>query len=509
MTTPEIESSGPDVAADGSRLPRRLIFAAPAEDPRARRPVDAFVLALCIVVAMLSLWTHRTPSEFDVRVLDALAGRLPGWLSATFAFGFALGGLYSLGLLIAIAVLGTARRAVARDMALAAALAAGVAVLLAWLAGGRFPDLLPEVSSGDGSPSYPVLRLSFAFALLTVAGPYLSLPMRTVGRRLLAVMVLSAVVLSYGTISSVLGGIAVGIGCAAVVRLVFGSGVGIPSKARISDALANSGIAVADLDYLEEQPIGATLLRASAKIHALCQERLEHPLHDGALAVGINTYGPDDSLVSAVPEARMVARLVGATTLLEEAATRRAVVDEMSGRGILHFACHADYGWMGRPLESALYLTNDEPLTLQDLLSGPSLEGSRLVTLSACQTGLANLTNSPDEYVGLPAGFLLLGVPGILSSLWVVDDDSTILLMDHFYEAHVGGGLPPTESLRAAQRWLRDVTCEQLRTHGRSRRRLGAPEVALACERLRSVGDPGERPCAHPYFWAPFQLIGT
>ncbi|MDH4280922.1 MAG: hypothetical protein OEW83_22875, partial [Acidimicrobiia bacterium] len=164
---------------------------------------------------MLSLWTHRTPSEFDVRVLDALAGRLPGWLSATFAFGFALGGLYSLGLLIAIAVLGTARRAVARDMALAAALAAGVAVLLAWLAGGRFPDLLPEVSSGDGSPSYPVLRLSFAFALLTVAGPYLSLPMRTVGRRLLAVMVLSAVVLSYGTISSVLGGIAVGIGCAA------------------------------------------------------------------------------------------------------------------------------------------------------------------------------------------------------------------------------------------------------------------------------------------------------
>ena len=247
----------------------------------------------------------------------------------------------------------------------------------------------------------------------------------------------------------------------------------------------------------------------SAKIHTLCRERLEHPLHDGALAVGINTYGPDNSLVSAVAEARMVARLLGATTLLEEAATRRAVVDEMSGKGILHFACHADYGWMGRPLESALYLTDDEPLTLQDLLSGPSLEGLRLVTLSACQTGLANLTNSPDEYVGLPAGFLLLGAPGILSTLWVVDDDSTVLLMDRFYEAHIGEGLAPTESLRAAQRWLRDVTCEQLRTHGRSRRRSGAPGVALACERLCSAGDPGERPCAHPYFWAPFQLIGT
>ncbi len=247
----------------------------------------------------------------------------------------------------------------------------------------------------------------------------------------------------------------------------------------------------------------------SAGIHALCRERLDHPLHNGALAVGINTYGPENSLVGAVPEAQMVAQLIGATPLLEEAATGQAVRDEMPGKRILHFACHARYGWTGRPLDSALYLTDDEPLTLQDLLSCPSLEGSRLVTLSACETGLANLTNSPDEFVGLPAGFLLLGAPGIVSSLLVVGDYSTALLMGRFYEAHIADGQPPAEALRAAQCWLRDATREQLRTHGRSLSRSGTSEVALACEKLGSAGDPDERPFAHPFFWAPFQLIGT
>lgn len=254
-----------DDSAGGHRLPRSFFFAAPAEDPRARRPADAFVLAICVLVGLLSVWTHRGPSEFDERALEALSGRLPGWISATFAFAFVLGGLYSFGLLIAIAVLGKARRAVARDMALAAAIAVGVAVFLSWLAGGRWPNLFPEFSAGDGPSSYPVLRLSLAFALITVAGPYLSLPTRVVGRRLLAAMAISAVVLSYGTISSVLGGIAVGVGAASVVRLVFGSGLGIPSRPRVRDALGSSGIEVVDLDYLDPQPIGRTILRAELR----------------------------------------------------------------------------------------------------------------------------------------------------------------------------------------------------------------------------------------------------
>ncbi len=248
--------------SDGTRVVDSFFFAAPAEDPRARRPADAFLLAVCLAVALLALWSHGAPSDFDVRILDLLSERLPGWISATFAFAFALGGLYSAGLLVSILVSGRDRRAVARDMALAVAVAFGLAFALSAIAGEGWPQLLPEVTDRDVTPTYPVVRLAISFSLITVAGPYLTLPMRRIGRRLLVVMAFSAVILSYGTISSVIGGIAIGIGAASIVRLIFGSGVGIPSQARIIDALADSGVPAVEVHFLDEQPIGRTVLRA-------------------------------------------------------------------------------------------------------------------------------------------------------------------------------------------------------------------------------------------------------
>jgi uncharacterized membrane protein YbhN (UPF0104 family) len=183
-------------------------------------------------------------------------------MSATFAFFFALGAVYSIGLLVAIALFGKGRRAVARDMALAVIVAFIAAVVAAWLVGDRWPQLVPEIIDPEGMPAYPVVRLSIAFSLISVAGPYLSLPMRKVGRRLLLAMIVAAIVMGYGTVSAVVGGIALGIGSASVIRLLFGSGVGIPSKERIEAALARNGIDALDLSYLDAQPVGTTLLKA-------------------------------------------------------------------------------------------------------------------------------------------------------------------------------------------------------------------------------------------------------
>ncbi|MGB5755920.1 MAG: lysylphosphatidylglycerol synthase domain-containing protein, partial [Acidimicrobiales bacterium] len=185
---------------------------------------------------------------------------------------------YSAGLLVAIAVFGRRRGAVARDMALAVAVAVGLALALSVIAGQGWPQFLPEVSDRTDSPSYPVMRLAMSFALITVAGPYLTLSMRLVGRRLLMVMAVSAVVLSYGTVSSVVGGIAIGVGAASIIRLIFGSGVGIPSQARIIDALADCGLAARGLHYLDDQPIGRTVLRAEL---------------DGGTAALVKIYGRD------------------------------------------------------------------------------------------------------------------------------------------------------------------------------------------------------------------------
>ena len=92
-----------------------------------------------------------------------------------------------------------------------------------------------------------------------------------------------------------------------------------------------------------------------------------------------------------------------------------------------------------------------------------------LVTLSACETGVSALAPGND-LVGLARGFLLAGAPALLVSLWMVDDAATADLMTSFYRALLTG-IRPAAALRRAQ-------CELLATH------------------------------PHPFFWAPFTLIG-
>ena len=77
-------------------------------------------------------------------------------------------------------------------------------------------------------------------------------------------------------------------------------------------------------------------------------------------------------------------------------------------------------------------------MTLRDLLdSDLDLSASRLAVLSACQTGIIDFRRIPDEAIGFPAGLLQAGVPGVVSTLWLVDDISTALLLARFYRHHL------------------------------------------------------------------------
>ena len=75
----------------------------------------------------------------------------------------------------------------------------------------------------------------------------------------------------------------------------------------------------------------------------------------------------------------------------------------------------------------------EERLTLADVVARSDLGASRLAILSACETGLTDIRRAPDEYLGLPAGFLRAGAPAVVSTLWAVNDFSTMLLMERFY----------------------------------------------------------------------------
>lgn len=99
---------------------------------------------------------------------------------------------------------------------------------------------------------------------------------------------------------------------------------------------------------------------------------------------------------------------------------------------------------------------------------------AELVVLSACQTARGRLYRG-EGVRGLTRAFLYAGAASVMVSLWDVEDRSTADLMQNFYE-YLAQGTSKTEALRAAQ---------------------------LAVRRSRN------RAYRHPYYWAPFVLIGN
>jgi len=93
-------------------------------------------------------------------------------------------------------------------------------------------------------------------------------------------------------------------------------------------------------------------------------------------------------------------------------------------------------------------------LTLAEIFHKLKLKSTRLVVLSACETGLVATSTKSDEFVGLPAGFLHAGAQAVVSSLWRVEDESTKDLMVRFYQNHLQNGMSPSQALRDAQRHM-------------------------------------------------------
>lgn len=184
---------------------------------------------------------------------------------------------------------------------------------------------------------------------------------------------------------------------------------------------------------------------------------------------------PTGDLPSAEQEARRLNRLLpGSSLLLGAAATRQALMDGAVRARTLHIASHAVFD-ARQPLESRLILA---PATATSSADGGALRvgdiyglklTADLVTLSACETGLGQITDG-GEVIGITRGFLYAGASTVVASLWQVADEATATLMERFY-ANLAR-MNKRDALRAAQ-------------------------LELA------------RRSAQPYFWASFYLSGS
>lgn len=103
--------------------------------------------------------------------------------------------------------------------------------------------------------------------------------------------------------------------------------------------------------------------------------------------------------------------------------------------------------------------------------TGLNLRGTRLVVLSACETGVGQVANGEGVY-GLRRAWVMAGAESQLMSLWKVDDLGTAELMQRYYQ-RLQNGEGRSEALRQVQ--------------------------------LEFIANPTYQ---HPYYWASFMFSG-
>jgi CHAT domain-containing protein len=199
----------------------------------------------------------------------------------------------------------------------------------------------------------------------------------------------------------------------------------------------------------------------SASVYQLCASKPAGQ-GSGALVIGV----PDVRAPSIDEEALRVATALPAATLKVAREGQEKLLRTMGPQArFIHIAAHGLFR-EDNPLFSSVVL-GDSRLSVFDLhelhLS------AELVTLSGCGTGI-NAVRGGDELIGLVRGFLHAGARSVLVSLWDVHDDTTAVLMETFYREMLVAP-DKAQALRTAMLRLRD-------SH------------------------------PHPYFWAPFALIG-
>jgi len=132
-----------------------------------------------------------------------------------------------------------------------------------------------------------------------------------------------------------------------------------------------------------------------------------------------------------------------------------ALSRQLSQYRILHFATHGLLNSERPELSGLVFSLIDQKGKPQDgflrLHEIYNLQlNADLVVLSACETGLGKEIKG-EGLIGLTRGFMYLGAPRVVASLWNVDDLATAELMKVFYQRMLKDGLPAGAALRAAQ----------------------------------------------------------
>ncbi|MEX1240713.1 MAG: CHAT domain-containing protein [Cyclobacteriaceae bacterium] len=163
----------------------------------------------------------------------------------------------------------------------------------------------------------------------------------------------------------------------------------------------------------------------------------------------------------------------------------------------VHIATHGVFNEQ-QPVHSYLLMAptpqDDGKLTVDEIFALDIR--SRLVTLSACETGLGELSEG-DELVGLSRAFIYAGSAAVLVSLWKVEDSSTAFLMTRLHQ-YINSGNTAGVALCLAQR---DLIHKKLDQSANKDFRSAALQNLTSSIDIKTIDNP--------FFWAPFILVGN
>lgn len=223
----------------------------------------------------------------------------------------------------------------------------------------------------------------------------------------------------------------------------------------------------------------------------------------GAFVTGKHSFNVDDKLYEfsglkfAGEEVSNLAQTIPNTTkLIDSQFSRTAVIPNLKANNIIHLATHAAFV-AGSPNNSFILLGNGDRISLREVADW-DLPSVSLVVLSACQTALGDKLGNGIEILGFGYQLQRAKVRASIASLWTVSDGGTQELMAAFYTALKTGQISHAEALRQAQ--VAMITGNKTV--------LGKPRGLIKIVPRPNLPPPSNQ-LSHPYYWAPFIMIGN
>ena len=218
--------------------------------------------------------------------------------------------------------------------------------------------------------------------------------------------------------------------------------------------------------------------------------------------------GVAEEMRGIIKEAGSATGVLPGTIKLDEQFTQESMLTGLRRRPpVVHVASHFQFQ-PGNETNSALLLGDGKMLSLAVIKSLPNVFGGvELLTLSACNTATGGSGADGKEVEGFGMLAQDQGAKAVIASLWPVADRSTKHLMQEFYRLREAkNNSTKAEAMRQAQiKLLRG----ELQVTGAA---LAAREILHNTDKTANQPlfkiDP-KAPYAHPYYWAPFILIGN